>query len=59
MKKVVDSEVKKISKQIDASKLNIKSSTDVQGTSYLLRKRAFKQVDNFELEGDGEMSLLR
>ena len=38
MKKVVDSEVKKILKQIDASKLNIKSSTDVQGTSYLLRK---------------------
>ena len=54
MKKIVDAEVKKISKLIDTTSLNVKSSTDVQGTSYLLRKRAFKEVENFELDGDGD-----
>ena len=54
MKKLVDEKIKKISQQIDAKSLNVKSSTDVQGTTYLLRKRAFKQVENFELEEDEE-----
>ena len=54
MKKIVDDEVKKISRQIDTTSLNVKSSTDVQGTSYLLRNRAFKQAENFEMDGDGD-----
>ena len=54
MKKLVDEKIKKISQQIDAKSFNVKSSTDVQGTTYLLRKRAFKQVENFELEEDEE-----
>ena len=54
MKKTVDAEIKKISKKIDASSVNVRSSTDVQGTSYLLRKRELKNIDNFGLEGDGD-----
>ena len=54
MKKIVDKEIKKISKKIDSSSVNVRSSTDVQGTSYLLRKREFKNVDNFYLEGEGD-----
>lgn len=54
MKKIVDTEIKKISKKIDASSVNVRSSTDVQGTSYLLRKREFINYENFELEGEGD-----
>ena len=54
MRKIVDAELKKISKQIDSSSLKVKSATDAQGTSYLLRKREFKITENFELEGDGD-----
>ena len=54
MKKTVDAKIKMIVKQIDASSVKARSSTDVQGTSYMLRKREFKNADNFVLEGDGE-----
>ena len=54
MKKIVDEDIKKTSKQIDAKSLNIKSSVDVQGTSYLLYKKAFRQEQNFEMDGDGD-----
>ena len=54
MKKLVDAKIKMIAKKIDASSVKARSSTDVQGTSYLLRKREFKNADNFVLEGDGE-----
>jgi hypothetical protein len=54
MKKTVDAEIKKISKKIDSNSLNVRSSTDVKGTSYLLRKREFKNANNFVLDGDGD-----
>ena len=54
MKKIVDQKIKNIAKEIDASTINIRSSTDVQGTTYLLRKREFKNPTNFVLEGDGD-----
>ena len=54
MKKTVDAKIKMIAKKIDASSVKARSSTDVQGTSYLLWKREFKNADNFVLEGDGE-----
>ena len=54
MKKTVDAKIKMMAKKIDASSVKARSSTDVQGTSYLLRKREFKNADNFVLEGDGE-----
>ena len=54
MKKIVDAEIKKISQQIDAKSLNVKSSSDVQGTSYLLHKKAFRQAENFEMDGEGD-----
>ena len=47
-------EIKMIAKKIDASSVKARSSTDVQGTSYLLLKREFKNADNFALDGDGE-----
>ena len=51
MKKTADAKIKIIAKKIDASSLKARSSTDVQGTSYLLRKREFKNADNFVLDG--------
>ena len=53
MKKIVDNKVNQISKKIDTDSLKIKSSTDAQGTSSLLRSRAFKEVENFEMDGEG------
>ena len=54
MKKTVDAKIKMIAKKIDTSSVKARSSNDVQGTTYLLRKREFKNADNFVLEGDGE-----
>ena len=54
MKKIVDQKIKKIAKEIANDTLKVRSSTDVQGTSYLLGKREFKSPTNFVLEGDGE-----
>jgi hypothetical protein len=54
MKQRVDEELKKITKLLDKASLNIKSATEAQGTSYLLRKATFTNKNNFTLEGDGE-----
>ena len=42
MKQRVDEELKKITKLLEKSSLNIKSATEAQGTSYLLRNRQSK-----------------
>ena len=54
MKQRVDEELKKITKMLDGSSLNIKSSMEAQGTSYLLRNRTLRNRNNFILEGEGE-----
>ena len=54
MKQRVDEELKKITKLLEKSPVDIKSATEAQGTSYLLRKRQFKDKNNFTLEGEGE-----
>ena len=54
MKQRVDEELKKITKLLDKTSLNIKSATEAQGTSYLLRSATFANTNNFALEGDGE-----
>ena len=54
MKQRVDKELKKISKMLEGSSPNIKTASEAQGTSYLLRNKAFRNKNNFVLEGDGE-----
>ena len=54
MKQRVDEELKKITKLLENSSLNIKSATEAQGTSYLLRNRQFKNKNNFTLDGEWE-----
>ena len=53
MKKIVDKKIKEISKEIDVNTIKIRSSTYVQGTTYLLRKREFKNPTNFAMDGEG------
>ena len=54
MKQRVEEELKKITKLLAKSNLGIKSATEAQGTSYLLRKSTFTNKDNFSLEGSGD-----
>ena len=54
MKQRVDEELKKITKLLDKQSLGIKTATEAQGTSYLVRKPIFKNTNNFTLEGNGD-----
>lgn len=54
MKQCVDAELKKITKMLENSSLDIKSATEAQGTSYLLRNTTMRNRKNFELQGEGE-----
>ena len=50
----MDEELNKISKMLEGSSPNIKTASEAQGTSYLLRNKAFRNKNNFVSEGDGE-----
>ena len=53
MESAVTNKIKEISKIIH-SVSDVKSTTDVQGTTYFLRSSMFRSRDNFNLVGDGE-----
>ena len=54
MKQRVDEELKVIAKLLEGASIDIKSATEAQGTSYLLRNTAFRNKNNFMLQGDGD-----